>query len=131
MRAAHVCQMIANDHGEVHGGEGFYDEFYIRDGAYQVLELEEAGLADAAAKAVELYLVRQRQDGRFESQENQFDANGQAVWTLWQHYLMTRDQQFLTRVYPQMRRAVEWTMQARRTTSRAVCRVAADRSGRW
>lgn len=117
LRAAHVCQMIANDHGEVHGGEGFYDEFYIRDGAYQVLELEEAGLADAAAKAVELYLVRQREDGRFESQENQFDANGQAVWTLWQHYLMTRDLQFLARVYPQMRRAAEWTMQTRRTTS--------------
>jgi hypothetical protein len=117
LRAAHVCQMIANDHGEVHGGEGFYDEFYIRDGAYQVLELEEAGLSDAAAKAVELYLVRQREDGRFESQENQFDANGQAVWTLWQHYLMTRDLQFLARVYPQMRRAAEWTMQIRRTTS--------------
>lgn len=117
LRAAHVCQMIANDHGEVHGGEGFYDEFYIRDGAYQVQELEEAGLFEAAAKAVELYLGRQRPDGRFESQENQFDANGQAVWTLWQYYLMTRDQQFLTRVYPQMLRAAEWTMQTRRTTS--------------
>ena len=80
--AAHVCQLIANDHGEVHGGEGFYDEFYIRDGAYQVMELEEAGFADAAAKAIERYLIRQRADGRFESQENQFDANGQAVWTL-------------------------------------------------
>jgi len=34
----------------LHGGEGFYDEFYIRDGAYQMLELEEAGLIDAARK---------------------------------------------------------------------------------
>ena len=114
--AAHVCQLIANDHGEVHGGEDFYDVFYIRDGAYQVMELEEAGFADAAAKAVELYLKRQRPDGRFESQKNQFDANGQAVWTLWQYYLITRDREFLTRVYPQMLRAVQWTMKARRTT---------------
>jgi hypothetical protein len=51
--AAHVCQLIASDHGEVHGGEDFYDIFYPRDGAYQVMELEEAGLAEAAAKAVE------------------------------------------------------------------------------
>ena len=29
--AAHVCQLIANDHGELQGGEGFYDNFYIRD----------------------------------------------------------------------------------------------------
>ena len=114
--AAHVCQLIANDHGEVHGGEGFYDEFYIRDGAYQVMELEEAGFADAAAKAMERYLVRQRDDGRFESQAGQFDANGQAVWTLWQYYRITGDREFLARVYPAMRRAVEWTRQARRTT---------------
>jgi hypothetical protein len=115
--AAHVCQLIASDHGEVHGGEGFYDEFYIRDGAYQVMELEEAGFAAAAAKVMERYLVRQRDDGRFESQAGQFDANGQAVWTLWQYYRITNDREFLARVYPAMRRAVEWTKQARRSTA--------------
>ena len=121
--AAHVCQLIANDHGEVHGGEDFYDTFYIRDGAYQVMELEEAGFMDAAAKAVELYLVRQRGDGRFESQKNQFDANGQAVWTLWQYYMITGDREFLERVYPQMLRAVRWTMKARRTTEKTFAGV--------
>ena len=114
LKAAHVCQMIANDRGEVRGGEGFYDEFYIRDGAYQVMELEEAGMWDAARKSVELYLPRQRPDGRFESQKGQFDANGQAVWVLWNYYLMTADRAWLERVYPAMRRAVDWTMTARR-----------------
>ncbi|MBI5705577.1 MAG: discoidin domain-containing protein, partial [Armatimonadetes bacterium] len=114
LKAAHVCQMIANDHGEVRGGEGFYDEFYIRDGAYQVMELEEAGLWDAARKSVELYLPRQRADGRFESQAMQFDANGQAVWVLWQYYQITGDRAWLERVYPAMVKAVEWTMKARR-----------------
>jgi hypothetical protein len=27
LRAAHVCQMLVSDHGVLHGGEGFYDEF--------------------------------------------------------------------------------------------------------
>ena len=27
LKAAHVCQLIASDHGSIHGGEGFYDEF--------------------------------------------------------------------------------------------------------
>ena len=117
LRAAHVCQLIANDHGEVHGGEDFYDTFYIRDGAYQVMELEEAGFLEAAAKAIECYLSRQRDDGRFESQKDQFDANGQAVWTLWQYYRITRDRTFLERVYPQMFAAAEWTMRTRRTTA--------------
>lgn len=114
LKAAHVCQMIANDRGEVRGGEGFYDVFYIRDGAYQVMELEEAGLWDAARKSVELYLPRQRRDGRFESQTGQFDANGQAVWVLWQYYQITADRGWLERVYPAMRRAADWTIKARR-----------------
>jgi len=112
--AAHVCQLIASDHGQLHGGEGFYDEFYIRDGGYQIMELEEAGLWDAAAKAIEFYLKSQRPDGRFETQSNQFDANGQAVWVLWQYYKITGDRAFLARAYPQMCRAVQWTMKARR-----------------
>jgi hypothetical protein len=112
--ASHVCQLIASDHGELHAGEGFYDEFYIRDAAYQVMELEEAGLMDAAKKALNSYLSHQRPDGRFESQKDQFDANGQACWALWQFYKITGDRLWLTKAYPQMRRAVDWIMQARR-----------------
>ncbi len=112
--AAHVCQLIAADHGELHGGEGFYDEFYIRDAGYQIMELEEAGLWDAVDKAMKAYLRSQRPDGRFETQKGQFDANGQAVWVLWQYYKITRDRGWLAKVYPQMRRAVDWTMKARR-----------------
>ena len=112
--AAHVCQLIANDGGQVHGGEGFYDEFYIRDGAYQVMELEEAGLIDASRQALDFYLAAQRPDGRFETQKDQFDANGQAVWALWQFHKITGDRAWLERAYPPMRKAADWTMQARR-----------------
>ena len=112
--AAHVCQLIASDHGVLHGGEGFYDEFYIRDGGYQMLELEEAGLFDAARNTMAAYLKAQRPDGRFETQQGQFDANGQALWVLWQFYKITGDRAWLKQAYPQMRRAAEWTMRARR-----------------
>ncbi len=117
LKAAHVQQFIDNDRGVLKGGEGFYDEFYIRDGAYQILQFEEAGFNEAAAKAIEPYLKAQRSDGRFETQKNQFDANGQALWTLWQYSKITGDRGFLKRAYPQMRRAVEWIKQARRQAS--------------
>jgi len=115
--ASHVCQLIALDHGEVHGGEGFYDAFYIRDGACQVMELEEAGLTEIARRALDSYLSHQRPDGRFESQKGQLDANGQAVWVLWQYYKISGDKQWLEMVYPQMQRAVGWTIEARRKTA--------------
>ncbi|MCS7238678.1 MAG: hypothetical protein NZ899_10475 [Thermoguttaceae bacterium] len=117
LKAAHVCQLITSDHGEVHGGEGFYDELYIRDGAYQILHLLEWGFFDAASRAIERFLVHQRPDGRFETQAGQLDANGQALWALWKYYRMTGDGNFLRRVYPQMSQAAEWIRQARRQES--------------
>ncbi|HIQ22473.1 MAG TPA: hypothetical protein EYH34_14715 [Planctomycetes bacterium] len=112
--AAHVCQLIANDHGQLQGGEGFYDQFFIRDGGYQIMELEEAGLWDAAAKAIDHYRRAQRRDGRFETQRGQLDANGQALWVLWQYYKITGARDWLEETYPQMRRAVDWMTEARR-----------------
>ncbi len=112
--AAHVCQLIANDHGELHGGEGFYDHFYIRDGGYQIMELEEAGLADVTAKAIVSFLQHQRPDGRFESQADQLDANGQAQWVLWQYGKITGNRTWLEKAYPAMRRGANWTIAARR-----------------
>ena len=110
--ASHVDQFINNDHGVVQGGEGFYDIFYIRDGAYEVLQFEEAGLLEAARASLDAYLAAQRPDGRFETQEGQLDANGQAIWTLWQYYLITGDRSWLEQVYPAMQRAAAWTVQA-------------------
>jgi hypothetical protein len=112
--AAHVCQLISSDHGEVHAGEGFYDELYIRDGAYQILHLLEAGFLDSARKAIERFLLHQRPDGRFETQQGQLDANGQAMWAFWKFYRMTGDREFLRVVYPHMERAARWIQQARR-----------------
>lgn len=112
--ASLVQQLITNDHGELHPGEGFYDEFYIRDGAYQVMQFEEAGLIDIARKAMESFLSHQGPDGRFESQKDQFDANGQACWALLQFYKITGDRQWLEKVYPQMRLSADWVLKARR-----------------
>ncbi|MBI2301707.1 MAG: hypothetical protein HYU66_22625 [Armatimonadetes bacterium] len=114
LRAAHVCQLLAADHGEVHGGEGFYDEFYVRDGAYQLLELEEAGLDDAARRMADCFLRYQRPDGRFESQGGQFDANGQALWAIQHYHAMTGDRAWLERAVPAMLRACDWIRATRR-----------------
>lgn len=114
LKAAHVCQLIANDHGEMHGGEGFYDEFFVRDGAYQIMELEEAGLFDAASKAIKPFQNSQKPDGHFESQDNELDGNGQGIWALWQYAKITGDREWLAKVFPQMLEACRWTMKTRR-----------------
>jgi len=114
LKAAHVCQLIAADHGIIKGGEGFYDEFYIRDGAYQILEIEEAGFNDFARKAIDEFLRHEKPDGQMESQDNELDANGQGQWALWQYAKISNDRAWLEKVYPAMLRAARWTMKERR-----------------
>ena len=114
LKAAHVCQFIASDKGVLHAGEGFYDEFFIRDGAYQIMELEEAGFFEEASRAIVSYLESQRPDGRFETQKGQLDANGQALWALWQYYKMTGDKAWLKDAYPAMVKSSDWIKKARR-----------------
>ncbi len=114
LKAAHVCQLIANDHGVVHGGEGFYDEFYVRDGAYQIMELEEAGLNGAARNAIDSFLTCQKPDGHFETQDNELDGNGQGIWALWQYAKITGDRAWLEKAFPQMLEGCRWTMKTRR-----------------
>jgi GH15 family glucan-1,4-alpha-glucosidase len=111
--AALVLQLITTDHGEIQGGEGFYDGFYIRDGAYQIMQLEEAGLWDAADNAIEFFLKAQKLYGRFETQETQYDANGQALWALWQYYKITGYKYWLEEVFPKMYEGALWPRKSR------------------
>jgi hypothetical protein len=114
LKAAHVCQLIANDHGEIRGGEGFYDEFYVRDGAYQIMQYEEAGLNDVAQKAIASFLTCQKPDGHFETQDNELDGNGQAIWTLRQYAKINDDRAMLEKAFPKMLEGCRWTMMTRR-----------------
>ena len=84
---------------------------------------------DAARKAIEPSFRTQKPDGHFESQDNELDANGQALWALWQYGKITGDRAWLEKVYPQMLRASRWTMKTRRLSGGrfAVCRPSARR----
>jgi len=116
--AVHVSQFIIRDHGEFRDGEGFYDRFYPRSGAYHMMEMEEAGLAEVAKRSLGPFLKNQTEDGRFYgshiNQSPQLDANGQVQWTLLQYYKIYRDRAWLEQVYPQMIRAARWTMRDRK-----------------
>jgi hypothetical protein len=113
-----VYQMIVLDEGKVKGGEALYDAFWMRDGAYQIMQLEEAGFMDDARKALEDYFNYQHTEGPttglFMSQGDQLDGNGQAPWAFWQYYKITGDKQWLRRAYPYMQRAAAFTIKARK-----------------
>ena len=107
-RASLAYQWIGRDHGEVHAGEGFYDEVYLRDGSYQLWSLGLAGYLREARESLDAMRRFQKADGQFVSQEGQFDAHGYALWALVEHYRLTGDRAWLRSAYPAIRKAAEW-----------------------
>jgi hypothetical protein len=113
--ASLIYTFIGRDGTVIKPGEGFYDEFYLRDGAYQTHALDLAGFASEAKESLAHFLKYQRPDGQFVSQEGELDGNGQALWALWSHYALTGDIVWLEEVYPAATKAVSWLERARQS----------------
>jgi hypothetical protein len=113
--ASLVYQFIGRDRGELHAGEGFYDEIYLRDGAYQAISLAQAGYLDEARESLAFFPRYQRENGQFLSHEGQLDANGYAVWALVEYGLLSGDTAWVEEQYPRVGKAVSFVRAARRT----------------
>jgi len=113
-RASLVYQFIGRDKGDVHAGEGFYDNLYLRDGAYQAISLACAGHLEEARRSLEHFLRFQDKEGFFCTQRGQLDGHGYAMWALVEYWRLSGDVEWLKRVYPQVARAAEWVGRARR-----------------
>ncbi len=115
-RASLVYMFLTRDVGEPRPGEGFYEDFWLRDAAFILYALEAAGFVDEASRSLPFVLARQREDGSFISQYGQLDGNGQALWALVQYWRFSRDVAWLRTVYPRLQRAVAWIRRSRRAT---------------
>ena len=133
--AAHVCQLIASDHGELHGGEGFYDHSTSATAAhYQVMELEEAGLWYVARNAIEPFSeTRPTRDGSSSERSTRREWARHFV-ALWQVLTGFTSGSVLARPgIPQNAegRGMDNAGQAERPGGLAFCGPAPRRASRW
>ncbi len=107
-----------SDKDQITPGPFTYHHFWFRDCAYLTTALDRLGRHDLAERILYTYPHRQTPDGFFKSQEGEWDANGQAIWTQFQHYLLTRSEKYLREMYPSMSRGAKWVTRKRRRGKR-------------
>ncbi len=90
-----------------------YHAFWLRDSSYIVRMYDLTGYPQYAAQDLDFFAGWQQKDGNFVSQGGQFDGWGQTMWAYGEHTRITGDLDFARRVYPAMKKAVEWLQQAR------------------
>lgn len=84
---------------------------WLRDSIYIIRCFDLAGLHDLARATTE-YCVRNDFFGGFGAEG---DAPGEGIWAIVEHYRITRDRDWLARVYPAVRRKCDWLFRMRRT----------------
>ncbi len=117
--AALAYQLISNDRGKFRPGEGFWDNYWMRDAAYMEVHYAEMGMWDVVWKGFDYMFAWQQADGSFDcaydgQQGPQYDGNGQAMWSIWRCFKMSDNKPWMTANYPRLKRAAEWIMKTRK-----------------
>ncbi|MCE5322507.1 hypothetical protein LLG46_04225 [bacterium] len=105
--------MILSDDGAPRPGSAIYGPFWVRDNAYIVDAYYFAGRQDLAAQSLEQLYKMQLPNGGFRPHtgtggDSEYDAPGQAIYTLVGHYRRTGDIDSLRRAWPAIKSAARY-----------------------
>jgi hypothetical protein len=110
--------LLFHDGDEITPGPTTYHRFWFRDAAYLLSALDRYGFHTEAAEVLASYPSRQHVDGFFFSQRQEWDANGAALWTLGEHWRLTRDRTLLEPMVTAIAKGVHWIERKRHASER-------------
>lgn len=116
-RASYAWALLNTDtfNGQlrVHDGSGFYDMVYGYSMSLHNNALDLYGLKEQAERRYASQLAQQGPEGAY-VQECGLPDQGALMWGLGQHYLLTRDREWFTRIAPQYLRGCDWIIRQRK-----------------
>lgn len=101
--------LSAND---VVPGPFTYKRFWFRDACFMMNALLTAGYTDRCRRLMESFLIRQKTTGYFQSQEGEWDSNGQVLWIVDRFQRLTRrslDEKWLKAI----KKGAQWIIRKR------------------
>ncbi len=100
--------LMLTDDFEITPGPLTYHQFWFRDAAYMLSALDKFGFASFTNPTVKTFPGKQERSGFFRSQQGEWDSNGQALWTVWQHALHSHDKTILDNSFLSLYKGVQW-----------------------
>ena len=120
--------LLLHDGDDITPGPATYHRFWFRDAAYMLAALGTYGFHDEVAQVLRSYPGRQRSDGFFFSQRQEWDANGAALWAIAQHWRLTRDRELVGGMVDAVAGGVQWIEKKRHGKGRRGRDAQADES---
>lgn len=94
-----------------------YDDFWFRDAAFLGHMLLKSGQFESVREIIRHFPDHQKGDGFFQSQEGEWDSNGQVLWLVNQYWKYTRDENLLHELYPSLVAGAKWIQKKRNQNS--------------
>ncbi len=107
-KATAVDLLMVWDGNSITPGPGTYHHFWIRDNAYILPALLHLGRYQEVESVLRSYPKRQKRNGYFVSQKGEWDANGQAIYTMAQYFRHSKDIDFVEAMKKSIWKAAQW-----------------------
>jgi hypothetical protein len=101
-----VLQFLDSD--KITPGAAIYHQFWFRDAAFQLNILDKLGFHNQTKNIFNTFFKYQKKDGYFQSQNGEWDSNGQVLWMIVQHSLLSNDINFLEQNFTALHKSVTW-----------------------
>lgn len=98
---------------EVYPGPYTYKRFWFRDACLILHALLGIGLHERCRRQIETFPDRQKHNGYFQSQEGEWDSNGQVLWLAGRYHLLTRNH-FEPELWTALKKGAQWIIDKRR-----------------
>lgn len=95
-------------------GPFVYHHFWFRDAAVMLRALDVLGYSQRSRQVIEGFGKKQKGDGFFSGPDGEWDSNGAVLWTVHEHYRLTRSDLWLRRLWPMLKKGGQWIMRMRR-----------------
>jgi hypothetical protein len=96
------------DNNSITPGPFTYHQFWFRDAAFMLSALDTFNYTHYTEGIIKNFPAYQERDGYFRSQKGEWDSNGQAVWMIYRHFLVTGNTNLLKELFPSMVRGIKW-----------------------
>ncbi len=116
IKSSLISLLMLIDDDSITPGPFTYHQFWFRDAAYMIWALDRLGFSGFTQKIINTFHHKQSSSGYFRSQKGEWDSNGQALWTIYQHAKYSYNKEFLNSLFDSMFNAVKWIEHKRLTS---------------
>lgn len=96
------------DSDKVTPGPTIYHQFWFRDAAFQLNILDKLGFTSITKNLIQKFFTYQKKNGYFQSQNGEWDSNGQVLWLILQQSLLSNDLSIIQKNFSSLNNAIKW-----------------------